>query len=70
MYICVHCHGYTMACATGSDTAKELHACNCEPCAKCQKVIDRDDGNYLDGRHEPYCNKCYPQVEADYVCCS
>jgi hypothetical protein len=60
-FICPYCHGYDITVQAGSDMARDLHPCQCEPCAgNCGKTIqDPDEGNYLEGNYEPYCDRCY-----------
>ena len=61
--ICDLCNGYQPECAQGSDITRLLDSCNCERCAKCGKLDDRDKQNYLPDRYEPYCDKCFELVD-------
>jgi hypothetical protein len=45
----------------------DLHWCNCEPCFLCGKKDDRDNQNYLEGRYEPYCDKCIVIAEKSHA---
>jgi hypothetical protein len=68
MYVCPYCHKAQIgAVQDGSDMVKELGGwCECEPCAGgCGKnIMDRDLGNYREGRYEPWCDACFAREEA------
>jgi len=59
--ICCYCHGYHIGVVQGgSDMAKALHECQCEPCPGCGKNMpDRDLGNYMPDDCRPWCDVCY-----------
>lgn len=68
-FICPYCHGRDTTVQEGSDMAKELELCECEPCkGGCGKIMmDRDQANYMLGPDgfvlpEPWCDKCFKRV--------